>query len=96
MAGYSVDVEALGDLQERMARYLALCADNLTRVQQLIGAVSASWDGTASNAYQQRHNQWIAALKDMNESLQEFKSWSADSEEAYRAVMAMNLRMAGG
>jgi hypothetical protein len=44
----------------------------------------------------QRHGEWVAALGEMNESLTEFKAWSAAAEDAYRTVMATNLRMAQG
>jgi len=94
--GYTVDVEALNELQSQMQHFLTQATDNLHRVESLIGQVSASWDGTAAEAYQQRHGEWVAALREMNESLTEFKAWSAAAEEAYRTVMATNLRMAQG
>ncbi|MBS9534036.1 WXG100 family type VII secretion target [Mycobacterium sp. M1] len=95
MSGYTVDVEALSELGLQMQRYLNVCAQSLERVEDLIERVSASWDGTAATAYQQRHRQWIEALGAMRQSLDEFKGWSANAEDAYRSVMAMNLRMAG-
>ncbi|MCV7100897.1 MULTISPECIES: WXG100 family type VII secretion target [Mycobacterium] len=95
MTGYTVDVDALDALQSQMQRYLTKCTESLERVESLIGVVSKSWDGTAAAAYQQRHRQWVDALGEMKESLDEFKAWSATAEDAYRTVMAMNLRMAG-
>jgi WXG100 family type VII secretion target len=96
MAGYTVDVDALRELQNRMQQYLTQCREGLDRVESLIGTVSASWDGTAAAAYEQRHREWIAALGEMSESLNEFSEWSSAAEDAYRAAMAANLRMAGG
>lgn len=95
MAGYSVDVDALNELQSQMQQFLHLCTERLTRVEHLIGAVSSAWDGTAAAAYQQRHSEWVAALREMSEAVNEFDGWASASEDAYRTVMAMNLRMAG-
>jgi WXG100 family type VII secretion target len=96
MAGYTVDVDALNELQAQMQRYLAKATDSLSQVEGLIARVSADWDGTAAEAYQQRHRQWVEGLREMSESLEEFKAWSAAAEDAYRTVMATNLRMAQG
>lgn len=95
MNGYAVDVDALDELGSQMQRYLTLCTHSLERVEDLIGRVSQSWDGTAAAAYQQRHRQWVAALGEMQQSLDEFKAWSTSAEDAYRTAMAANLRMAG-
>jgi len=95
LAGYTVDVDALNELQSQMEHCIRQCTDNLCRVESLIGRVSASWDGAAAAAYQERHRQWAESLREMNESLDEFKAWTAAAETAYRTAMAMNLRMAG-
>jgi WXG100 family type VII secretion target len=96
MSGYAVDVDTLNDLQSEMQHFLNKATEALDRVESLIGRVAASWDGTAAEAYQQRHRQWADALREMNESLTDFKAWSAAAEDAYRTVMATNLRMAQG
>jgi len=96
MAGYTVDVDALRELQDTMQQYLTQCREGLDRVESLIGTVSASWDGTAAAAYEQRHREWVAALTEMAESLDEFAAWSSAAEDAYRSAMATNLRMASG
>lgn len=96
MAGYTVDVDALNELQTQMQQYLTKATDSLSRVESLIARVSADWDGTAAEGYQQRHHQWVEGLREMSESLDEFKAWSVTAEDAYRTVMATNLRMAQG
>lgn len=96
MAGYTVDVDALNDLQSQMQQFLEKATDSLDRVEAQITRVAADWDGAAAQAYQQRHRRWVAALQEMNESVTEFKAWSGAAEEAYRTVMATNLRMAQG
>lgn len=95
MAGYTVDVDALRDLRTKMQTYLTHCEHSLSRVESLIGQVSQSWDGAASEAYQRRHREWVQAMHDMRTALDDFTAWSAEAEDAYRSVMAMNLRMAG-
>lgn len=96
MAGYTVDVDALHDLQEQMQHFLTKSTENLARVEGLIGKVSADWDGAAAAAYQQRHREWVDALREMGESLSDFRTWSSEAEQAYREVMEINLRMAQG
>ena len=96
MGRYTVDVDALHELQTHMQDYLATATEGLSRVEALIADVSADWDGTAAEAYQTRHRRWVAALRDMTESLNEFSAWSAAAGDAYRTVMATNLRMAQG
>lgn len=95
MAGYTVDVDALNQLGEALRRFVAESQGKLSDVEHLIGTVSASWDGIAATAYEQRHRQWVDALREMTEALHEFEAWAADAEEAYRTVMTMNMRMAG-
>lgn len=96
MAGYTVDVDALHDLQQQMQHFLDKASDNLARVEGLIHQVSQDWDGTAAAAYQQRHREWVAGLREMNESLADLRAWSNEAEQAYREVMEINLRMAHG
>lgn len=95
MAGYTVDVDALDNLRTLMQSYLSQCENSLSRVESLIGQVSQSWDGAASAAYQQRHRDWVQAMRDMHAALNDFAAWSTEAEDTYRTVMAMNLRMAG-
>lgn len=45
MAGYTVDVDALHDLQQQMQHFLNRATEHLARVEGLIGQVSADWDG---------------------------------------------------
>ncbi|MGV0738213.1 WXG100 family type VII secretion target [Mycobacterium syngnathidarum] len=96
MAGYTVDVDALHDLQQQMQHFLNRATEHLARVEGLISQVSADWDGTAAAAYQQRHREWVDALREMSESLGDFRIWSSEAEQAYREVMEINLRMAQG
>ncbi|OKH74601.1 hypothetical protein EB73_04895 [Mycobacterium sp. SWH-M3] len=96
MAGYTVDVDALHDLQEQMQHFLTKSTEHLARVEGLIGKVSADWDGAAAAAYQQRHREWVDALREMGESLTDFRAWSSEAEQVYREVMEINLRMAQG
>lgn len=95
MAGYTVDVEELGVLGEALRRFVTESQHKLIDVEHLIATVSASWDGVAAAAYEERHRQWADALREMTAALHEFESWATDAEEAYRTVMAMNMRMAG-
>jgi len=95
MVDYAVDVDALDELRSQMQSYVAQCESALHRVEELIARVAESWDGTAAAAYQTRHRNWVQALQDMHATLDDFAEWSAEAEDAYRTVMAMNLRMAG-
>lgn len=95
MAGYTVDVDTLNQLSEALRRFVTESQDKRVDVEHLIGTVSASWDGVAAAAYEQRHRQWTDALHEMTTALREFESWTTDAEEAYRSVMAMNMRMTG-
>lgn len=95
MTGYTVDVDALNELRSKMQAYLALCETSLSRVESLIGQVSQSWDGAAAEAYEARHRDWVRSAHDMRTALADFTAWSTQAEDAYRTVMAMNLRMAG-
>ena len=56
---------------------------------------SREWDGAAAEAYEARHRDWVQSAHDMRTELEDFTAWSAQAEDAYRTVMAMNLRMAG-
>lgn len=67
----------------------------MSRVESLIGQVSQSWDGAAAEAYEARHRNWVRSAHDMRTALADFTAWSTQAEDAYRTVMAMNLRMAG-
>lgn len=95
MAGYVVDVDALDELRSKLQAYLTHSENALHRVESLIGQVAGSWDGTASETYQRRHREWVQVLREMHTALDDFTAWSAEGEDAYRTVMAMNLRMAG-
>ncbi|MEN4448314.1 MULTISPECIES: WXG100 family type VII secretion target [Mycobacteriaceae] len=95
MTGYTVDVDALNELRSKMQAYLAHCETSLSRVESLIGQVSQSWDGAAAEAYEARHRDWVRSAHDMRTALADFTAWSTQAEDAYRTVMAMNLRMAG-
>ena len=94
MRGYTVDVDALNDLQQQMQHFLVRATENLVRVESLIESVSADWDGAAASAYQKRHCAWASALREIHETLADFTAWSHDAEQAYREVMEINLRMA--
>ncbi len=96
VAGYTVDVDALQDLQEQMQHFLAKASESLSLVEGLIARVSEDWDGTAAVAYQRRHGEWVDALRDMHDSLTDFRAWTSAAEEGYREVMEINLRMAHG
>ncbi|MBP2455137.1 WXG100 family type VII secretion target [Mycolicibacterium lutetiense] len=96
MAGYTVDVDALHDLQEQMQHFLTRATESLAHVEGLIAQVCADWDGTAAAAYQRRHREWVDALRDMNDSIADFRAWTGAAEEGYREVMEINLRMAQG
>lgn len=95
MTGYTVDVDALNELRSKMQAYLSHCETSLSRVESLIGQVSQSWDGAAAEAYEARHRDWVRSAHDMRTALADFTAWSTQAEDAYRTVMAMNLRMAG-
>lgn len=96
MTGYTVDVDALHDLQEQMQHFLTQAAENLVLVEGLIAQVCEDWDGTAAAAYQRRHREWVEALRDMNDSITDFRTWTCEAEQGYREVMEINLRMAQG
>ncbi|OBK02501.1 hypothetical protein A5639_24475 [Mycolicibacterium conceptionense] len=42
-------------------------------------SVSADWDDTAAAAYQQRHREWVDLLREMSESLGDFRIWSSEA-----------------
>lgn len=92
--GYTVDVDALSELQSRMTQFVTHASDSLSRVESLIGLVCADWDGAAAQAYQQRHQRWADALRELNANVNDFKEWTARAEQAYRTAMETNLRMA--
>lgn len=92
--GYTVDVDALDDMEQQLGSYLKLATDNLSRVEGLIARLSQAWEGAGGSAYQSRHHDWASALGEMKEQLAELKKWAGQADAAYREAMAINLRMA--
>lgn len=95
MAEYSVDVEALARLEQHMADYVRLVSDKLEEVESVIASISGAWDGTASEAYRRRHRDWLRALGEMREQVDDLREWSAQTRQTYKYVMDANVRMAG-
>jgi WXG100 family type VII secretion target len=93
MTRLSVDLDALADLVDRMARLHdqvgRTCADADARVQQL----HDSWGGAAAAAHAATHAEWRAAAGEVHAALATLCRIASTAHANYHAAVAANRRM---
>lgn len=96
MTPYTVDVDQLADLRQRMAAFLRLATARHTDVGVVAAGLRSAWDSVAADAFDRRYQDWADALRQMNEVLDDMTTWVSEAETIYRDVMAKNVRLANG
>lgn len=96
MTPYTVDVDQLADLNQRMTAFYTLAMQRHADVGVVADAIRSAWDSTAAEAFDRRRSEWGEALREMNEVLDDMAKWVSEAEKIYRDVMARNVRLANG
>jgi WXG100 family type VII secretion target len=93
MTAFSVDLELLAALVERMTA----CGGRLTEVQDDVDTrmkrIHATWSGAAAAQHAQAHQRWVAGARQMHEALAVLRSIASTAEENYGAATRANVAM---
>ncbi|MCP2290040.1 WXG100 family type VII secretion target [Nocardia amikacinitolerans] len=92
-AGYSIDLEALENLERRLAGFVDFYRDQVDAVDRIVGATSAQWRGAAADAYQTSQADWTGRAREVLRHLEEIRQRIATARAAYQGANEANGKM---
>ncbi|WP_072805555.1 WXG100 family type VII secretion target [Rhodococcoides yunnanense] len=95
MSVYAVDAEMLADAERRLSDFADHCAEQLRRVEGIVGSNHLRWTGEGASAYESRHSDWVRSAASMREHLVAIQQRAGTARDAYRDALAANSKMFG-
>ncbi|MEU2256836.1 WXG100 family type VII secretion target [Nocardia xishanensis] len=93
--GYSIDLEALENLERRLAGFVDFYRDQVDAIDRIAGATSAQWRGAAADAYQAGQADWTGRAREVAQHLEEVRKRLETAHAAYRGADDANGKMFG-
>lgn len=91
--GYSVDLDELARVVERMARCHAALHDLAGDVETEVATLHDEWSGLAREAHAVQHTAWGSGFADMREALAAMREAGRGAHDNYVAATDANLVM---
>ncbi|MGW4741729.1 WXG100 family type VII secretion target [Nocardia xishanensis] len=93
--GYSIDLEALENLERRLAGFVDFYRDQVDAIERIVGATSTQWRGVAADAYQSGQADWTGHAREVAQHLEEIRQRLATARAAYQGANDANGKMFG-
>lgn len=91
-----VDLEHLKQLVTRLSGLSGYLSDHLDQLDNKVRGLQVSWQGAASQAYQDAHEQWSAGAKEFTEGVDAMSKALRKVIERYNSASETDLRMLNG
>ncbi|MGY4710181.1 WXG100 family type VII secretion target [Mycolicibacterium sp. CBM1] len=92
---FSVDLDRLADILERMTSYQSLVDSMLEECDSVVANLHATWEGAASTAHAAAHEQWKQGADMMRTALGQLRSAGDHAHTSYSKAVEANLNTWG-
>jgi WXG100 family type VII secretion target len=93
MDRYKVELEELLSFVEKLQAFDKRAENLVDGVDNLVKQLGGNWSGTAADAHQAEHDEWMAAATEMCEGLAELRKAADTAHRNYSEVVAINTAM---
>lgn len=94
---FSVDLDHLDEIVSRLSGLAGFIADGLDEIEKrVVALLENGWEGAASSAYSEAHQQWIVGAREFAEGLQQMVDAARSAHTGYSSAAEANLRMLQG
>lgn len=93
MSAYSLDLDLLHELVDRMATFEQRFDAVQEEVDGRMGRVGAFWTGVAAAEQAEAHRRWVTGATEMREALTVLCSVTRAAQENYSSAVRANLQM---
>ncbi len=90
---FAVDLGRLTDLIDRMGAYQKAMDSILGEVDTMVTGLHQNWDGAASQAHTEAHEQWKVGADQMRKALAQLRDAGAHAHASYHAAVEVNKSM---
>jgi WXG100 family type VII secretion target len=92
-ARFSVDLDQLLSVVERMGAFDTALAVHLEKLDARIARLHTTWSGDTAQAQGDAHAEWMRAASSMRQALATMRSIAETAHGNYQAAVAANVRM---
>lgn len=93
MTAYSVDLDELDRVIERMATFDSALDGHLSKLETRIERLHTTWTGDAAKAQKAEHDKWMQAARDMRQAMATMRSASKTAHANYTRAINTNVSM---
>ncbi len=90
---YSVDLDRMVDVVERMAKFDTALDAQLEKLDRRITRLHTTWTGDAARAQREAHEEWMHAATSMRQALATMRSITKTAHGNYHGAVTANVRM---
>lgn len=91
--GFTVDLDLLAELIDRMSRTAAQLTVAEEDVDARMRRLHATWQGQAAGLHAEAHRRWVAGARQMREALQDLRAVARTADANYTSAVRANARM---
>lgn len=95
MAAFTIDLDQLDTVIGQLGEYETILEQRLAELDARVAALQSRWTGSAADAQQEAHQEWMAGAQQMREALVGLRSAAAIAHENYASAVAANSQMWG-
>jgi WXG100 family type VII secretion target len=93
MTTYSVDLDELDGVIERMAKFDTALDEHLSKLDARINRLHKTWSGEAAVAQKAEHDKWMQAAREMRQAMATMRSAGKTAHANYTRAIAANVGM---
>jgi WXG100 family type VII secretion target len=93
VSGFAVNLAALAEVLDRMARFERDVQQQLAEVQARVERLHAAWSGGAAEQHRQVNERWTAGAAQMHRAVGALRRTAATAHGNYSAAVSANRGM---
>lgn len=93
MSQYRVALESLSSFIDKLAAFDNSAEAVTSTVDQLVSRLHETWAGSAADAHQSRHDEWMQAASNMREAVGKLRQAAHDAHHNYNRAVSANTTM---
>ncbi|WP_181725310.1 WXG100 family type VII secretion target [Nocardia gipuzkoensis] len=91
---FTVDIDQLEQVTTQLTGLAGFIEDQLDGLDSRVAAIlSGSWNGVAAEAFGDAHSQWMAAAKELVDSIRTSSSAARQARDRYVTAADLNRQM---
>lgn len=90
---FSVDLDQLDSVVERMGAFDRALGDQLQKLDARMERLHTTWSGDTALAQRQTHDEWMRAARSMRQAQATMRGIAETAHGNYQAAVAANVRM---